>query len=248
MTDRERVTEEFSRTPFCRNCFRSIRFLDCGLNPEHDVYSMSKSGTVSSRYNGPLLTFLCMIGHPDLWTKYHAAFLMELDAVPLQNSWLAEVELVARTLAREQRLGIQSGCPLTEDKSRLSWRNGSPAVYRLGHEALRFYMRCFHKFFCTPTIEWACGFPWDSYLLSCRQQSEEAQSLFGTSCRFVHVGSSWHMKRASLSLWQAVSAEALRRAVFIHSAKVIREIDEEMVALEKQVLLEDMRIDNISKA
>ncbi|KAF6002977.1 hypothetical protein F1559_001879 [Cyanidiococcus yangmingshanensis] len=85
---RDRITEEYSRAPFCRNCFRSLRFLDCSLKPEHDMYTMSLAGTISSPYNGPLLTFLCMIGHPELWNSYHAAFLMELDAVPCKTTGL----------------------------------------------------------------------------------------------------------------------------------------------------------------
>jgi hypothetical protein len=235
VTDRTRIVNEFERNAYCRNCFRSIRFLDCGLKPEHDVYNMTKSGTISSRFNGPLLTFVCSIGHNQIWNNYHAIFLMELDAVPIQNNWLSEVEIEARNLAREQLLAVQSGCSLTEDKSRGSWRNGSPALYRVGFDAQRFFLQCFKHFWCIPTLEESCGFPWDSYIHSCRLQTPESMSLFGVSCRFIHVGSLWHMRRASKSIWTTASSEALRSAVFIHSGRVIREIDETVTALEQKI-------------
>jgi hypothetical protein len=56
-----------------------------------------------------------------------------------------------------------------------------------------------------------------------------------TGVRFIHVGSLWHMRRASKSIWTTASSEALRSAVFIHSGRVIREIDETVTALEQKI-------------
>jgi hypothetical protein len=246
-TARERVTEDFFRTPFCRNCFRSIRLLDCGLKPDQDVYNVSSENMVASRYNGALLNFLCMIGHPQLWTNYHAAFLMETDVAPLRNSWLTDVELEARSMVREQRLAIQSGCAHTENQTTPGWRNGSPALYRLGREALDYYARCFRSYSCIPTVESTCGFFWDAYLATCREGSAEVIRNFSVSCRFVHIGSLSHMQRSSQSLSTALSADARQRAVFIHSSKVLREVDGTMNTLEKQVHLEDIRRSEIRK-
>ena len=218
---RRGIQHELHRAPRSRQCFRRLRFVSAGLTDARNVYQMNH-GDVVSAYNGPLVMFAALPGHPELRTRYRYAFLLEPDAVPVRGNFLAAVQELARDALAQQKMSVQSGCSANLSAPYSQWRNGQPALYRLGDEAAEYFQKCFASYGCGP---WAgrCGYAWDAYLFVCTGGDKHRTAEAGVSCAFHHAGSVWQHGRRS-KLWEGVQEMPFFGDVYlVHSAYVLRE-------------------------
>ena len=126
------IRDELQRAPRSRQCFNQLRFVSAGLTDEQNVYNMTADVDIVSAYNGPLIMFSALSGHPALRTRYRYALYLEPDALPVRGNFLAAAEESAWWALAERKMTVQSGCSANASAPRSFWRNGSPALYRLG--------------------------------------------------------------------------------------------------------------------
>lgn len=239
---KELAQREFRANPQAHRCFRRLRILTCGMEKDFNEYAMNQAGFVMSRYNGPLLFFMCMISHRELAPYYRYAFLMELDAAPLRNNWLPVVESDARRLAATNKIIMYGGCANQTNTNYSGWLNGSPALYRLGNDAVRQHWKCISTFRCRPLVPYACRHTWDSYLVACARAAREDQRAYLLSCHYIHIGSVWHAGRGTRNIAGFMMNQEFRNATIMHSMNVVKELSAAMARLEQSVASEHTRL------
>eukprot|EP00166_Cyanidium_caldarium_P000814 ctg_132.g72 len=85
------IRRELRHAPRSRQCFHRLRFVSADLTDAQNVYNRTESGDIISAYNGPLIMFTELAGHPALRTRYRYALYMEPDAVPIRGNFLGAV-------------------------------------------------------------------------------------------------------------------------------------------------------------
>ena len=182
------IRRELRHAPRSRQCFHQLRFVSADLTDAQNVYNRTESGDIVSAYNGPLIMFTELAGHPALRTRYRYALYMEPDAVPIRGNFLAAVADAARWALANHKLTVQSGCTADVDARDSGWRNGSPALYRMGDEAADFFRHAITDFGCN-SRGGSCGFAWDIYLATATGFGSDHAAEVSVSCLFHHAGS-----------------------------------------------------------
>lgn len=170
-----------------RRCFRQAVVVGCNLTEEQNEYKL-QGGRVASKYNGPLLEFLCALEHATISSGYEFMFWVEPDVITVRRNWLYSIEEEALKAFAEDRWFVYPAYigPRFKDNRDPSnpdhpiHFNGSPALYRVNPAtgALSYVHRCYAAFGCRGKklpgcigqpgcIEGKCPFMWDMYLFTC---------------------------------------------------------------------------------
>eukprot|EP00166_Cyanidium_caldarium_P000327 ctg_1126.g434 len=182
--------------------------------------------------------FSALSGHPALRTRYHYALYLEPDALPVRGNFLAAVEELAWWALAERKMTVQSGCSANASAPRSFWRNGSPALYRLGDEASRFFRGCFDSYACNPWQD-PCSYAWDMYLWVCFGGQYHPTREIGITCAFHHAGSAWVSNRGSVA-WESLRELPFIDEVYLlHSVYVIDRVAVIVDDLEQEIEAEE---------
>ncbi|KAK4536177.1 hypothetical protein CDCA_CDCA07G2202 [Cyanidium caldarium] len=190
--------------------------------------------------------FTELAGHPALRTRYRYALYMEPDAVPIRGNFLGAVADTAWWALSNHKLAVQSGCTADKSARDSGWRNGSPALYRMGDEAADFFRHAIADFGCNPRGS-SCGFAWDVYLATATGFGSDHAAEVSVSCLFHHAGSLMGGPKGQVP-WSSLQALPFAEEIYlVHSAYVVNETSVILEELEREMetgphgLLEQLR-------